>query len=345
MPFFDKDFILRVLDSTDLVALVRGYVKLDRKGDRWVGLCPFHDEKTPSFGVREKGEGRARIWKCFGCGAGGDALRFLRQIENISFPEATRRLAAKAGLELPTSQKPGEWKPNRQRRTSGEFEEEIKARKARGLHVRASHALQQIVKQWEWSEADMFHAAEPLPDTPLEEARALLRLFKPADIVWCGRFTDSIGVEDVKRTRPERIAHVQACFRTAEEWLQHAELPGPRICPCAMKPGVLARSDASIRARRFLVVEHDALPLEEQGAVLRWLREAGGLKLRAVLFTGSKSLHGWFEAPPGEAMAEAETILCGMGYDRASFVPSQPFRLPGWKHNKTQQAARLLFLS
>ncbi|MEA3207877.1 MAG: hypothetical protein QOE70_934 [Chthoniobacter sp.] len=344
MPF-DRDFILRVLDATDLVALVRGYVKLERKGDRWIGLCPFHDEKTPSFGVREKRDGKARIWKCFGCGAGGDALRFLHRVENIAFPEAMRRLAVKAGLELPQGQNPGEWNPKRQRRTREEIQAAIKARKAKALHLRASRSVNEIVKHWEWSEVDMFHASAALPDTPLEEARCLLRLFRPDDIVWCGRFGHSIAAEDVASAVPDWKGQVERCFRTAADWLTCPSIPGPRICPCAMRPGVLARSDASVRVRRFLVVEHDKLSLGEQGAVLRWLREAAGMKLRAIVFTGSKSLHGWFEAPPTSEMNEVQTVLCGMGYDRASFVPSQPFRLPGWKHDKTGQSVRLLFLA
>src|SRR5579871_4833164 len=86
-----------ILRRTDLVQLVGRKVKLARKGRVFWGCCPFHREKTPSFKV----ENERRNYKCFGCGAGGDAFRWLMETEGLSFPEAIERLAQEAGVELP----------------------------------------------------------------------------------------------------------------------------------------------------------------------------------------------------------------------------------------------------
>src|ERR1700744_772655 len=82
---------------TDLVHLVGRRVKLMRKGRVMWGCCPFHAEKSPSFKV----ENERHAYKCFGCGAGGDAFKWLIETEGLSFPEAVQKLAGEAGVELP----------------------------------------------------------------------------------------------------------------------------------------------------------------------------------------------------------------------------------------------------
>src|SRR3569832_560721 len=82
---------------TDLVQLVGRRVKLIRKGRVMWGCCPFHGEKFPSFKV----ENERHAYKCFGCGAGGDAFKWLVETEGLSYPEAVAKLAAEAGVELP----------------------------------------------------------------------------------------------------------------------------------------------------------------------------------------------------------------------------------------------------
>lgn len=92
----DED-VAAVRERTDIVKLVSGYLTLKKAGhDRFVGLCPFHTEKTPSFGVSpSKG-----LYHCFGCGKGGDAIGFLRDVEHLEFAEAVERLAKDAGVAL-----------------------------------------------------------------------------------------------------------------------------------------------------------------------------------------------------------------------------------------------------
>ncbi len=98
---FSEDIINRVRDSVDIVELVSGYVSLKKTGKNHTGLCPFHSEKTASFSVNAD----KQIFHCFGCGAGGDAFKFLELQEGLNFPEAVRKLADRAGIRLPADNK------------------------------------------------------------------------------------------------------------------------------------------------------------------------------------------------------------------------------------------------
>ena len=95
MGILDDD-VAAVRASSDLVAIVSQYVQLKRVGRRWVGLCPFHAEKTPSFSVNQE----LGFWMCFGCQAKGDVITFVREIEHLDFVGAVEWLAAKAGYTL-----------------------------------------------------------------------------------------------------------------------------------------------------------------------------------------------------------------------------------------------------
>ena len=90
------DKIQQMRDGVDIYELVSRYVQLKRSGANHVGLCPFHSEKSPSFSVNP---GR-QIFKCFGCGVGGDAFEYLMRIEGLSFPEAAQRIAGEMGIDI-----------------------------------------------------------------------------------------------------------------------------------------------------------------------------------------------------------------------------------------------------
>ncbi len=90
------DDIARVRAATDFVAVASEHIALKRVGRRWVGLCPFHTEKSGSFSVNAE-EG---LYYCFGCGAGGDAIRFVQEVEHLDFADAVERLAARAGIQV-----------------------------------------------------------------------------------------------------------------------------------------------------------------------------------------------------------------------------------------------------
>src|SRR5215471_7310292 len=94
---YPPNLLEEILRRTDIVQLVGRRVKLIRKGRVFWGCCPFHKEKSPSFKV----ENERRNFNCFGCGAGGDAFKWLMETEGLSFPEAVERLAGEAGVELP----------------------------------------------------------------------------------------------------------------------------------------------------------------------------------------------------------------------------------------------------
>ncbi len=97
MPFYSDELIEEVRSANDIVDVISNYVRLTKKGGNYMGLCPFHNEKTPSFSVSQS----KQMFYCFGCGAGGNVITFLMQYENDTFQEALQTLAQKAGIELP----------------------------------------------------------------------------------------------------------------------------------------------------------------------------------------------------------------------------------------------------
>ena len=94
---YSDDIIEEVRQKNDIVDVVSQYVKLTRKGSSYFGLCPFHNEKTPSFSVTPG----KQMYYCFGCGAGGNVFNFIMEYENYTFGEALKYLADRAGVELP----------------------------------------------------------------------------------------------------------------------------------------------------------------------------------------------------------------------------------------------------
>ena len=96
----------------DIVDVVSAYLPLTKKGGNYWGLCPFHHEKTPSFSVNES----RQSFHCFGCGKGGGAIRFVMEMESLAFPDAVRKLADQAGLQVPEeSMGDGQWREKRKR--------------------------------------------------------------------------------------------------------------------------------------------------------------------------------------------------------------------------------------
>lgn len=97
MPYYSDDIIEEVRSRNDIVDVISQYVRLQKKGSTYFGLCPFHNEKTGSFSVSPN----KQMYYCFGCGAGGNVFTFLMEYENFTFPEAMEALAERAGVELP----------------------------------------------------------------------------------------------------------------------------------------------------------------------------------------------------------------------------------------------------
>ena len=92
-----RDYVDEVLRRSDITDVVGSYVQLRRRGRTSTGLCPFHSEKTPSFVVYPE----TQSFYCFGCGAGGDVITFMRRIANLDYVEAVKALAGRAGMPMP----------------------------------------------------------------------------------------------------------------------------------------------------------------------------------------------------------------------------------------------------
>ena len=97
---FPQSFMDELTARSDIVDVVGSYVQLTRKGSNLFGLCPFHNEKTPSFSVAPD----KQIYHCFGCKKGGSVINFIMEIEGLSFPEAVAFLAKRANLPLPAEE-------------------------------------------------------------------------------------------------------------------------------------------------------------------------------------------------------------------------------------------------
>src|SRR6056297_3957533 len=92
----DKETVDRIIETADITDVIQDFVNLKKRGTNYLGLCPFHNEKTPSFTVSpSKG-----IYKCFGCGKGGNAVNFIMEHEHLSYPEALKYLAKKYNIEI-----------------------------------------------------------------------------------------------------------------------------------------------------------------------------------------------------------------------------------------------------
>jgi len=113
MPYYSDELVEEVRSRNDIVDVVSQYVHLQKRGSTYFGLCPFHNEKTPSFSVTPS----KQMYYCFGCGAGGNVYTFLMNHENMSFPEAMEMLADRAGIELPKREMTKEERERQDKRT------------------------------------------------------------------------------------------------------------------------------------------------------------------------------------------------------------------------------------
>ena len=111
--YYPEEIVEEVRSRNDIVDVIAPYVKLIRKGSSYMGLCPFHGEKTPSFSVSRT----RQTYHCFGCGKGGNVFTFLMEYENVTFPEALRTLADRAGVRLPQEEESPEAKKRSDKRT------------------------------------------------------------------------------------------------------------------------------------------------------------------------------------------------------------------------------------
>ncbi|HRH95387.1 MAG TPA: hypothetical protein PLB55_05600 [Prosthecobacter sp.] len=181
----------------------------------------------------------------------------------------------------------------------------------------------------------------------------LMQAYGKDGVIWVGDKYDSGS--------PQHAKH----WRSIAEWREEPEPNlGPYVCTSTFKPGAFARSNDQIVERKFFVVECDAideivatkLAAKEElthedkrrnkdlsVAILLWLRDAVGLRLRAVVDSGNKSIHGHFEMPPDNVRQELEVILPALKCDPAAWRPSQPVRMPGYT-SASGRSQRLIYV-
>ena len=112
--YYPEEIVEEVRQKNDIVDVISGYVRLKKQGGSYFGLCPFHNEKSPSFSV----SGYKQMYYCFGCGKGGNVFTFIRDYENYSYPEAIKFLAERAGVNLPEMEYTEEMKKKADKRNS-----------------------------------------------------------------------------------------------------------------------------------------------------------------------------------------------------------------------------------
>jgi DNA primase len=162
-----------IVERTDIVALIGDFVRLEKKGGRYVGLCPFHNEKTPSFSVdREKG-----FYYCFGCQKGGDAIKFLMEQEKLTYREALEDLAKRAGVPIELEDAPS---PDEQARRSLL---ELNERMAGTFHYL-------LTKHESGKAAAAYVARRGIPESLRDEFRLG---YSPRDRAWLFAFLQSKG--------------------------------------------------------------------------------------------------------------------------------------------------------
>lgn len=200
------------------------------------------------------------------------------------------------------------------------------------LAKRAKNSVAQIIRDHPWVLGQIEEHTANIPKG--EETRVFLdALYEPDDYIWMGDKHHSGEV------------HGADHFKTREGW-KGGTITGPLIGPNPLKPGSTSRSNGNIAKIKHVVVESDTLSKDQVGSIFRWLNEKVGLRLRAIVDTGGKSLHGWFQYPADPAlMAELEVVLSALGCDQKMFTPSQPSRLPGVPRPETGQPQRLLYLA
>jgi DNA primase len=147
---FSQQSIEQVKDSADIVEVVSAYTDLRRAGQRFTGLCPFHDERTPSFSV----DPREKLYHCFGCGVGGDVIKFVEEKEGLAFADAVEALAERYGVEIERE------------------EEDPKAEEARKRRARLGEVLERTAgfyASFLWDAAEASKARDYLASRGLRE--------------------------------------------------------------------------------------------------------------------------------------------------------------------------------
>ncbi len=154
MAHFPPSFLDEVLSRTDIVELISRHVQLKKSGSNFMGLCPFHHEKSPSFSVSAD----KQLYYCFGCGKGGGSFQFLMEHDGYSFPESVEYLAEKAGMEVPESAAP-------------DADEQARRKQALVLLEKVANQFSRVLASNEGSEGLEYFHRRKLPDELIRRYR------------------------------------------------------------------------------------------------------------------------------------------------------------------------------
>jgi hypothetical protein len=188
---------------------------------------------------------------------------------------------------------------------------------------------------------DLWESSPIRCDEDLDDAHEFLKLFPADAVMWIA--------PDIYHTgKPEHAKF----FRTRSQWEAGTfTAPGMRIAPSSFKPGSYSRSAENVAEHLFTVIESDAIgdgklyaDKDQFCSLIRWLREACGWHLSAVVDSGRRSLHAWFTHPGFADMTQLAEHAAGLGLDSKFSEPSQPWRLPGMKREKSDTRQQLLYL-
>jgi hypothetical protein len=284
--------------------------------------CPLgtHEDKNPSFNIYADGE---KV-KCHSCGFSGDALDLQQILTGQTRKEAMNALLTGGEVRKPRTQTRPATKP-REISLKNDFSSFIKDETASYEDIRA----------------EFLKLSDFKPDAahPRTEATELLRtLYTPAEFVFIG------GQCDAKT--PERV-------KSRDAWRRAIEADGvkfPLFCLNPVKPEgaknangeTSYRTAANITAHRYALAENDKAGLREQAAFWKIMIEKG-FPVRALIFSGNKSIHSIFEADPGELPA-LKTIFQKLGFDGQTFDPARTARMPGHRREDTGKFQSILFL-
>jgi len=188
-----------------------------------------------------------------------------------------------------------------------------------------------ILERYHWPLAEIKHDSPcDVNGAPDIQTRQHLGLFEPDDIIWIGELNHTGKPWNRKN------------FRERDYWLPRVVGLARYICPAVFKPGTYSRADRNVAVRKFLVVESDTLSKDQAGAMFRLLSQR--LILRAIVDSGGKSLHGWFDSPDQGELEKLEAFLPELGCDPKMFGASQPCRLAGRKRENGRWQ-RLVYLN
>ena len=325
-----------------------GWKSARSNGKHFAGPCPIHGGKDANFHLDLQAGGKwLAICRSQCGGTGWNATRFIADYLNLPHAEAIAKAAEMAGIS-PEDETPGKTirrKPTPPTMpTTGKDTGKLERISAAIASKRDAYLSPYISPAWH---ADFWHSSEIiLPPCHRDQAELFTRhLFAPEDTLWMGDEYDS--------GKPRHAAH----FRLRDEWLGEIELP-PRISAGTFRPGSVSRSAGSLATTPFIVIESDDLigrkpttdaEREENrmqcAALLTFMQDRFKLTLRAVIDTGGKSLHGYFDRPSPAALEALEEIAEALAIDSQVISRAHnPLRLPGCIHATTGQSARLCYL-